>query len=390
MVLRALHVIPALADRYGGPSQAVLGMVQWLRRYNIESEIATTDADGPSRLPVDLGQRVEYRGVPATFFPRQWSESWKYSRPLGRWLGAHAHEFDVVHIHAVFSHASVAAARAAARRGVPYVVRPLGTLDPWSLRQKALKKRVFWQVLGRQMLAGASAVHYTTVAERRLVEDSMRLKRGVVIPIGIAESADLAALPAGTGDSTPAWVDGSPYVLSLGRLHPKKCTEMLIEAFAALAQLPELSAWKLVVAGDGEPPYRAQLETLASRAAPGRVVFTGWLTGSAKAATLQRAALLALPSRQENFGVAVVEAMAESVPVLVSEEVNLADEIAESQSGWVVRLDPESLRAGLRTAMGETESRRRRGAAGRRLVAERFTWPQVTRMLADLYASLAR
>src|SRR5206468_1488098 len=127
--------------------------------------IATTNADGPEQLDVKLGVTTSYAGLPTIAFERQCTESFKYSQPLAHWLDRHAADFDLVHIHAVFSHPCWAAARACRQRGVPYVVRPLGTLDPWSLGQKRFKKQVIWRFGVRAMLAGASAIHYTTEAE---------------------------------------------------------------------------------------------------------------------------------------------------------------------------------------------------------------------------------
>src|SRR5947208_6786422 len=120
--MRVLHVIPSIALRYGGPSQAILEMCRALRK-QVQLLIATTDADGNSRLPVRLGSPVDYQGVPAIFFSRQCSEAYKYSYPLARWLGANVKRFDVVHVHAVFSHACMAAARICRRHGIPYIVR---------------------------------------------------------------------------------------------------------------------------------------------------------------------------------------------------------------------------------------------------------------------------
>src|SRR5262245_1944082 len=167
--LRALHVIPAVSPRYGGPSRAITGMCRALAGVGVEALVVTTDADGPTgRLSVRLGETVMHDGVPTRFFPREWGEALKYSRPMARWLGGHAAEFDIVHVHGVFSHAGLAAGRACRRVGVPYLVRPLGSLDPWSLRQKRLRKQVLRLLGVNRMLRRAAAVHYTTAAERDL------------------------------------------------------------------------------------------------------------------------------------------------------------------------------------------------------------------------------
>src|SRR5262245_39022458 len=110
--LKVLHVIPAVASRYGGPSQAIFTMCRALQAHGIEVLIATTNADGNGELPVALSEKVIYQDTPAIFFARQWSEALKYSRPLARWLERNVKHFDLAHIHAVFSHACVSAARA--------------------------------------------------------------------------------------------------------------------------------------------------------------------------------------------------------------------------------------------------------------------------------------
>src|SRR5688500_2283201 len=126
-----------------------------------------------------------YKGVPAIIFPSQLGESFKYSRPLAAWLNSHIHEFGLAHIHAVFNHSSIAAAHVCRKAAVPYVVRPLGTLEPWSMTQKSVRKRVFWQVAGKAMLRRAAAVHYTTDAEKNSTESLLGLNHGKVIGLGV-------------------------------------------------------------------------------------------------------------------------------------------------------------------------------------------------------------
>jgi glycosyltransferase involved in cell wall biosynthesis len=341
-------------------------------------QIATTDADGPTRLPVPHGTSMAWSGVPTVFFPRQWSEAFKYSWPLAGWLTEHVKEFDVVHIHAVFSHACIAAAGACRRRGVPFIVRPLGTLDPWSLQQKPVRKRVLWHVGVRRMLETAAAIHYTTASEKRLAETVLRLGRGVVIPLGVDERLFECSGPRGD----------PPYVLLLGRLHPKKGIESFVDVFLELA--PDFPEWALVIAGDGERDYVAGLRArVATLDVHKRVTFTGWLRGEAKGTALRRAALLALPSQQENFGLVVAEALASGTPVLVSEHVNLADEIAVAHAGWVVPLDRTVLRDTLAKILRDGCERERRGHAGHELALASFRWRSVAAQVSALYESLA-
>jgi glycosyltransferase involved in cell wall biosynthesis len=334
---------------------------------------------------------VPFDGVPTVFFPRQWSEGLKYSRPLAHWLEEHVADFDVVHVHGIFSHACLAAARAARRHGVPYVVRALGMLDPWSLGRRRLAKRIAWPLGVSRLLAGAAAIHYTTAEEQRLAERLRGLAPGVVIPLGV-DHALLEFAPSATGSATPELdgLAGRPYVLALSRLHPKKGLELLVDAFLEVtAGAGSMGRWHLVLAGDGDPRYVAGLRRRA-RPGNGRVLFPGWLDGPRKHAILAGASLLALPSHQENFGLAAIEALACGVPVLVSTDVNLAGEIRAAGAGWVTPLAPDALRAALGAALRKGSGLASHGAAGRALVRARFTWSRVSAALVDLYGAVSR
>jgi len=375
MSCKALHVIPALAPRYGGPSAAVVGMCRVLIASGIPTLIASTDADGRGRLTVPTGQIESYAGVPAIFFPRVASESFKWSAPLEAWLRDRVGDFDIVHVHAVFSHSSLAAGRACRAARVPYVVRPLGTLDPWSLNHHRLRKKLLFRLGVRTLLAGAAAMHYTTDEERRLAEAALPwLPAGAIVPLGIDD--ELFVRRGGA----PARAKS---ILVLSRLDGKKGIDLLIEAFQASASAA--ADWTLDIAGDGHPAYVAGLRRLADAGpARGRIVFHGWVQGERRAALFRRASVFALPSHQENFGISIVEAMANGVPVIVSPGVNLAPDIEASGAGWVIARHTAAWRDALRSAMGDAPELARRGVNAREL-AERFRWSAVGGRLAGLY-----
>ena len=386
--MRVLHVIPSIAPRYGGPSQAILEMCRAVQKQHIQLMIATTDADGDSRLPVVVGSPVDYQGVPAIFFTRQCSEAYKYSYPLARWLGANVKRFTVVHIHAVFSHACLAAARICRRHNIPYIVRPLGTLDPWSMQRKPLRKRILWRLGVGRMLRHAAAIHYTTAEERRLAEDSLQLARGVVIPLGIETEHLQIRENANLFRELHPTLGHAPYVLVLSRLHPKKGLELLLEAFLGLVK-QQFKQWKLVIAGEGDGRYVTSLRLqVQGSGGDEHVLFSGWLAGREKVSALQGAALLALPSYQENFGLCVAEALACGVPVLVSRHVNLAREIEAAGAGWIAAMEPDDFREKLAQALEMKEERARRGEAGREFVDRFLKWPTVAADLITLYRSL--
>ncbi|HEY2963951.1 MAG TPA: glycosyltransferase [Pyrinomonadaceae bacterium] len=365
VVMRVLHVIPSVSERSGGPAMAIVPMCRALQELGIEVTLATTGY-GLTQKGTDC--IVDYKGLATRFFPVQLGDSFKYSRPLKDWLNKSVKAFDVVHIHAVFNHASVAAARACRRSGVPYIVRPLGTLDPWSMKQKPLRKRLFWLLSAKTMLQRSAAVHYTAAAEKSATEEYLGLNHGSVIPLGV----EVNGSPANQ-------VPGQSYILVLSRLHSKKNLEVLIDAFKSLKQ----NKWRLIIAGDGQPDYVAVLKQKAGDAE--NIIFTGWVEGEQKEALLRGASLLALPSRQENFGLCVLEAMAHGVPVLVSPNVNLAAEIEAAEAGWVI--DVGQLAQGLALILKEEEERERRGRAAYQF-SQRYSWQRTAAELAELYRQI--
>lgn len=376
--MKVVHVVPAVASRYGGPSEAAIRMVCALEGAGVESLLVTTDADGPGRLPVKLRVETEHRGARTIFFPCFLGDSFKFSPEMAGWLGRNAPRYDLVHVHSVFSHPSLGAGIAASRAGVPYVVRPLGQLAEWSLAQHRLRKKAFLAAGGRRLLERAAAIHWTDDSERENAPSTDRAAASFVAPLGVEEAL--------FQETTPPEVR-RPLVLFLSRLHPKKNVEDLVGAF--LLAKESAPGWRLVIAGDGDPGYVDSLRRLVARSeGSGRVEFTGWLTGAEKARALREASLLVLPSRQENFGIVVAEAMASGMPVLVSENVALSRVVSRAGTGWVVSLEGDSLRAALAEAMTSPEERRRRGLAGRALAEARFRWSAVAEQLRLEYGKI--
>ena len=228
----------------------------------------------------------------------------------------------------------------------------------------------------------AAAVHYTTEAEKLATEGLLGLNHGRVITLGIETNS-------GNSDNLAHHfpeLAGARYVLVLSRLHPKKGLDVLIDAFLSLTTGEQFADWRLVVAGDGPEEYVSQLKNKAL-ASGEKIVFTGWVDGEKKAALLNGASLLALPSYQENFGLCVMEALSHSVPVLVSPHVNLASEITAANAGWIADVEKKSLAATLAEALADKEELANRGRAGREL-SLKYTWESTAKNLANLYQEI--
>jgi glycosyltransferase involved in cell wall biosynthesis len=367
------------AVRYGGPMIAVHALCRNLVSLGHEVHVCTTSVDGPGDLDVPIGRPIERDGVKVWYFRADGFRRLAVSSGLRAHLRAHIAEFDVLHTHSVFLWPPWRAARAAMAADVPYVMMPHGMLVPELFRlRNRLAKSLWLRMFEWQNLAGADALHFTTELERK---DAARLGipvgKSVVIPVGI----DLDEARAGADD--PEERDARPFVLHLGRINWKKGLDRLIRA------LPLVSGVQAVIAGNDEQGCRASLERLARKCGVAdRVRFLDPVYGAAKWRLLRAARAFVLPSHSENFGIAVLEAMAVGRPVIVSPSVGLADAVRASECGTVVEPEPGALAGALEKLWRDEALCRSMGERGRALVERDYAWPRIAGQVEALYRSI--
>jgi glycosyltransferase involved in cell wall biosynthesis len=315
--------------------------------------------------------------------PRAFATSW----PLARALDDAVAAADVVHIHSLFLFHVWAAARACRRHRKPYLLRPHGTLDPFIRQRRRLEKRVLGLLFQDRVIREAAALHWTAAEEASLAAPAVFGAPGVVIPNGLDLSA-YASLPepGGLRRRLPETA-GRRIVLFLSRLNFKKGLDLLIPAFARVAaSRPDLH---LVVAGpdDGmEAPARGWA---AEHGVADRVSFPGLLSGIAKLEAFRDADCFVLPSYSENFGIAVIEAMACGVPVLISDKVNIWREIAAADAGRVATTGIGDVAEKLSTLLADPAAAAAMGARGRHFVATHYDWAEIAVRLEAVYRALA-
>jgi glycosyltransferase involved in cell wall biosynthesis len=376
-----LHVIPSAAPEDGGPNLAVRALARGLAARGIAVTVATTNAAGRGTLDVPLDTALIDDGVTYRFFARTVPGSWKFSWPLTRWLWSNAGAYDAVHVHALFSYATIPACRAAAHAPGPYVLRPLGTLSEWSLAHRRWKKRPYYALLERSHLAAAAAIHATSDAEARDVARLGFGDRARVIPLGV----DVRHVPRER--ERPA---GQPLrLLFLSRLHPKKNVPVLLRALASreLAARP----LELTIAGDGDPAYCESLRRLAGELGQAdRVRFIGHVDGTAKQRAFDAADCFVLPSAHENFGLAVAEALGAGLPVIVTPDVALSAAVARAGAGLVAPADADVLAAAIAWAADHQRALAEMGARAWQLASRELSWDRSCALLEALYAELMR
>ena len=376
--MRILRVIPTLDATRGGPSAAARATSRALARAGADVVQATTVA--PGSTPDDDGaprvvDRVVYR-----LFRRTLPGGFHYSRSLGAFLRESTRDFDVVHVEALFQYPTVPACSAARRALVPYVLAPLGSLNAWSIRHRAWKKKPYYWLVERHNLAHASAIHANSDAEVEALAAAGFADKVRMIPLGV----DLPS-PAGTLAN-----GGRPLqVLFLSRLHPVKGLPLLLEAIAAVRAAGIGIA--LTVAGSGDAAYERTLQEHVRRHALGDAVrFVGHVDGVAKDALFRSAHVFALTSYQESFGLAVAEAMAYGLPVLITDRVGIERDVREMGAGHVVPPAVAPIAAALTELARSAERRAEMGAKGARLVADRYSWDRTARELLRLYEEIVR
>ena len=374
-------MIPSAAPVDGGPNLAVRAMARGLVARGVDVTVATTNAAGSDALDVPVDSPVIEDGVAYRYFTRTVPGAWKFSWPLTRWLWEHARSYDVVHVHALFSYATIPGCRAAAHAPVPYVLRPLGTLSEWSLGHRRWKKRPYYALFERSHLEMASAIHVTSDAE---ADDVARLgygDRARVIPLGV----DVRDHPI---PRTPTeHVDRPLRLLFLSRLHEKKNVPLLLHA---VARVPSDRGIQLTIAGDGDAALRARLEALAAELGlAGRVRFVGHVDGAVKRRVFEQADCFVLPSAHENFGLAVAEALAAALPVIVTPGVALAPNVSEAGAGLVVEPRVESLAEAIAWAAEHPGALAEMGERAWWLARRDLSWTATCEQLEALYSELA-
>jgi glycosyltransferase involved in cell wall biosynthesis len=365
--MRILHVMRSFDPAGGGPIEAVRRLARGYREAGHEVELATLDDPDAAYLK-DAPLPVHAKG-PA-------KGKYGYSPKLLPWLRENLSRFDGVVVNGLWQYHGLAAWRACKGR-IPYAVFTHGMLDPWFKRtypMKHLKKWPYWALVEYGLLRDATRVLFTSEAEQRLAAESFWLHRwqGEVVPYGTPGPAgDAEALKAAFYAACPE-LKGRRLLVYLGRIHPKKGCDLLVEAFGRIAgDDPELN---LLVAGPDQVGWVKDLRALAAKLSVAeRVYWPGMLTGDAKWGAMYASEAFILPSHQENFGISVAEALACGRPVLISDKINIYEEIEKDGAALIEEDTLDGTARLMRRWLAlSADERTRMGLAARRCFETRY------------------
>lgn len=373
-----LHVMPSLARAYGGPVEALIGYVLAARVIGLESTVLgpRSSTEDLEWLRDALGDAAVVVAGPAGAGP------WRAGPAVLARLAALVPAASIVHAHGLLNPVSSGAARGALRRRVPVVIGPFGTMSRYTFaHRRTAAKRLYFRVVDTPNLRRAAAIHFTTPAER----DEARWlgvdfgRRAHVVPPPYRGSATVAA-----AGGRPRAADADT-VLFLGRLHPVKGVDLLLDAWPAIRTRRPTA--RLIIAGVGDAGYERALRARAAALGPDAtsVTFAGFVGGAEKAACLASAGVCVLPSRHENFGIAVLDAVAAGVPMVVTPGVQLAPWVTGREMGLVTDRTPSSIAEAVVRLLDDGSLRQRVERCGAAVVNAEFAPRAVAPALKAMY-----
>lgn len=370
--MRVLNVIGSVEVRNGGTTNHVFSISQVWSRLGHECHVLCLDPpDAPcvAASPIKtiaLGSRrpgrAYFRGMP---FVR-----YGYTPALVSWLNENAQHYDAIILNGLWNYTSLGCWRALRKRDVPYYICPHGMLDPWlkgANFPKYVLRAIVWRLFEGKVVRDARGVIFACEEEKRLAFEGFVDKRMIayVVGYGAEDSGSYDLQPTERVTTKNVATMDRRVILFLGRIHEKKGLDLLIRAFAEIHD--KFPDFDLLIVGPDDYGLVEKLKKIASElSASSRIHWAGMLTGEKKLEAYREADFFVLPSHQENFGIAVVEAMASSIPVLITNKVNIWREVQSSGAGVCTTDDVAGLRRGLETMCSLSQDERRRMAGNAR------------------------
>jgi glycosyltransferase involved in cell wall biosynthesis len=371
--LRVVYTIADLQPESGGPTRSVCALAQEVADCGADVEVVALEYGRGSSIPLTpLG------AVKTTF------AACHGVRRRFKWSGAFAKVFRerlewgsnvVAHDNGIWLPTNHAAAKAARVARVPLISSPRGMLTAWSLKFRGLKKRIAWRLYQYSDLRAAKVLHATSREEAEGLRAAGLKQPVAVIPNGV----NLPPQPTGRLSTN---VPVQRTALFLSRIHPKKGLLDLVKAWP----MGQPSDWRMLIAGGDENGHRAEVESaIRARALGAQFEFIGEVADEQKWELYRRADLFVLPTKSENFGIVIAEALACGLPVITTRGTPW-EELVHHRCGWWAEIGPEALADALRQAMRlDKQELRAMGLRGQKLVAEKYTWHAAAQKMISVY-----
>ncbi len=382
------------AFQRGGPAISLHYLNRALVKRGVDVTVYTTNVDLNGKTLVN--QEVDIDGVKVAYFSFGnlfyfiAALGWQFSRQLTRALKQNIKSFDLVYIATVWSYPAAIAAYYCRKYKKPYIITPRGMLYPETFAKKAWKKWPYYRLILKQIIEGASAIHYTSEDEAEKTRAFMKLNNpAIIIPNGI-ELSEFSDLP----DSDKLKIryphlKSKKIILFLGRLNWKKGLDILVKAYAML--IKERADVHLLIAGGDEKGYAKKVKRWINKYGMHyQVTFTGMLTGKDKMEAYAGSDIFVLPSYSENFAMTVAEAMACGLPVVISNKVGIYREIERNNAGVIINTRPEDLYRAMKSLLENPALRKELALNGKKMAEECYDIDKVAGNMITAYQEIVK
>ncbi|MHC2995252.1 MAG: glycosyltransferase [Candidatus Atribacteria bacterium] len=394
--MKLLCVVPSYwpAFQYGGPIASNHNLNRALVKKRVDVTVYTTNVGLNKKVPIN--QEVDVDGVKVTyfaftkFFEFLGATGWQFSLELTHALKKSLKSMDLIYLPAVWNYPTTVAAYYCRKYRKPYIIAPRGVLYPYTKGKNAWKKWLYYELLAKRNLQGAVAIHYTTEDEADKCHSFLVLKnQAIVIPNGIDLSEFSNLLTKENLWRVYPILKDKKVILFLGRINWKKGLDLLSKAYGRLAR--ERDDVHLLMVGPDEGGYERKVKKwLKDEGVLERVTFAGMLTGKEKLEAFSGSDIFVFPSYSENFGMAVVEAMACGLPVVISDQVGIHKEVERAKAGLIIHPNSGDFYAAMVNLLNNGKEVQQMGVRGRSLVEEEFAIKKVADRMIKIFEEIIK
>jgi len=369
--MKSLHILSSLNKSSGGTSLSSYTLVKGLQMEGLHADMVTFSPKDENEEMISTEAFIHT--IPPSKIPK-----WEYSKKASHYISEQLGKYDLFHLHGIWEFLPHQAAITAYRAQKPYLITVSGMLYPAALQSKPLFKKLAARLFQDKDLNQATVLQATCYQEYEYIREY-----GLKNPVAVI--ANPLELPQHLPVIRPS-TESKIRVGFMGRFNPIKNIDILIDAWAKISKNNPDIALELVLIGDGEKSYRESLQKQVKHHGLTNVSFVGFLNGDEKEEMLTKLNYLVLPSKSENFGMVVTEALLRGIPVIASKGTPWGD-LEEFKCGWWVENDLDTLASAIDKAVHLNESIRvQMGQRGQDLVVEKYGQSAVALQMKELYA----
>ncbi len=395
--MNILCVVPSYypAFQFGGPITSVHNLNKSFVKRGVDVTVYTTNVGLEDK--VETNKEVLVDGVKVFYFTFYklfefaGPTGWQFSIPLSKALKKNIPNFDLVYISAIWNYPTAIAAYYCRKYNKPYVVAPRGIFYPYTFNKKVWKKWPYYKLIVKKILEEASAIHYTSIDEFEKGHSFLGIKNNktFIVPNGL-DLSEFKNLPLKEIlRDKYSILKGKKVILFLSRLDWKKGLDILAKAYGDISK--KRNNIHLLVVGDGPENFKEKVKEWFRKEGifeGEKITFTGMLTGKERLEALSGSDIFVLPSYSENFGMAIVEAMACGLPVITTNTVGVYHEIIEANAGLIVPCDPVQVGKALLKIIDNEELAKELSKKGKKLTAELFDFGEIADKIIEEFRKI--